>query len=87
MKDVRVQKIQSLTTNIAAVDRFRRFRLSQQILELYTDMIVGNYPYHATFRETAAVMQEFTQSGGLRSFGVYLLVTGCDDNSPQLMMA
>ncbi|KAE8656194.1 Early-responsive to dehydration stress protein (ERD4) isoform 1 [Hibiscus syriacus] len=35
-------------------------------------------------RETAAVMQEFTQSGGVRAFGVSLLVAGYDDNGPKL---
>ncbi len=35
-------------------------------------------------REIAAVMQEFTQSGGVRPFGVSLLVSGVDDDGPQL---
>lgn len=35
-------------------------------------------------RELATVMQEFTQSGGVRPFGVSLLVAGFDDDGPQL---
>ncbi len=35
-------------------------------------------------REIAAVMQEYTQSGGVRPFGVSLLVAGVDDEGPQL---
>ncbi|KAG0461238.1 hypothetical protein HPP92_021535 [Vanilla planifolia] len=41
-------------------------------------------PSHTAGRETATVMQEFTQSGGVRPFGVSLLVAGYDDNGPQL---
>lgn len=35
-------------------------------------------------REIASVMQEYTQSGGVRTFGVSLLVIGCDDTGPSL---
>eukprot|EP01094_Clydonella_sp_ATCC50884_P006118 TRINITY_DN1514_c0_g1_i2.p1 TRINITY_DN1514_c0_g1~~TRINITY_DN1514_c0_g1_i2.p1 ORF type:complete len:128 (+),score=39.89 TRINITY_DN1514_c0_g1_i2:455-838(+) len=35
-------------------------------------------------RQLANVMQEFTQSGGVRPFGVSLLVAGFDDNGPHL---
>ncbi|XP_027923649.1 proteasome subunit alpha type-2-A isoform X2 [Vigna unguiculata] len=41
-------------------------------------------PVTQLVREVAAVMQEFTQSGGVRPFGVSLLVAGFDDNGPQL---
>jgi len=41
-------------------------------------------PVTQLVRETAAVMQEFTQSGGVRPFGVSLLIAGYDDNGPQL---
>jgi len=50
--------------------------------------------YYLTYREhqpvnqlvkaSAAVMQEYTQSGGVRPFGLSLLVAGYDDNGPQL---
>lgn len=35
-------------------------------------------------RGVASVMQEFTQRGGVRPFGVSLLICGCDDDGPQL---
>jgi len=35
-------------------------------------------------RETAQVVQEFTQSGGVRPFGVSLLLAGYDDEGPHL---
>jgi 20S proteasome subunit alpha 2 len=41
-------------------------------------------PVSLLARELATVMQEFTQSGGVRPFGVSLLVAGFDDDGPQL---
>jgi 20S proteasome subunit alpha 2 len=35
-------------------------------------------------RELASVMQEFTQQGGVRPFGISLLLAGYDHNGPQL---
>jgi len=35
-------------------------------------------------RELGSTMQEFTQSGGVRPFGVSLLCAGYDDDGPQL---
>lgn len=35
-------------------------------------------------REIASTMQEFTQSGGVRPFGVSMLVAGYDEDGPQL---
>lgn len=41
-------------------------------------------PCHQNVKEIANVMQEFTQSGGVRPFGVSVLVAGYDDDGPQL---
>ena len=41
-------------------------------------------PCSQIVRETASVMQEFTQRGGVRPFGVSLLAAGFDSNGPQL---
>jgi 20S proteasome subunit alpha 2 len=41
-------------------------------------------PVSEIARETAGVCQEYTQSGGVRPFGVSLLVAGYDHEGPQL---
>jgi len=41
-------------------------------------------PVGALVKQTAGVMQEYTQSGGVRPFGVSLLVAGYDDDGPHL---
>mmetsp|Transcript_241 Transcript_241/g.611 ORF Transcript_241/g.611 Transcript_241/m.611 type:complete len:238 (-) Transcript_241:296-1009(-) len=41
-------------------------------------------PIRGLVQDLAAVMQEYTQSGGVRPFGVSLLVAGYDDDGPQL---
>lgn len=59
----------------------RRARKSAQRYKLtYQESM----PVSQLVRETASVMQEFTQSGGVRPFGVSLLVAGYDENGPQL---
>ncbi|GJN31655.1 hypothetical protein PR202_gb20076 [Eleusine coracana subsp. coracana] len=50
----------------------------------YWSCLQESIPVTQFVRETAAVMQEFTQSGGVRPFGVSLLIAGYDDNGPQL---
>lgn len=58
----------------------RARKTAQAYFTLYKEQI----PVAQLVRETAAVMQEFTQSGGVRPFGVSLLMAGFDDNGPQL---
>jgi 20S proteasome subunit alpha 2 len=41
-------------------------------------------PISQVVRESALLMQEYTQSGGVRPFGVSCLVAGYDDDGPQL---
>ena len=55
-------------------------KAAQAYYLVYKDVI----PVTLLARELAAVMQEFTQSGGVRPFGVSLLVAGYDDQGPQL---
>jgi len=55
-------------------------KLAQSYYRLYHETI----PVSQLVRETATVMQESTQQGGVRPFGVSLLVAGYDDQGPQL---
>lgn len=41
-------------------------------------------PVSQVVRESALLMQEYTQSGGVRPFGVSCLVAGFDEEGPQL---
>ena len=41
-------------------------------------------PVSQLVREVASTVQEFTQSGGVRPFGVSLFIAGYDDQGPQL---
>ncbi|GMP51792.1 hypothetical protein CsSME_00017884 [Camellia sinensis var. sinensis] len=85
-----VQKIQILTPNIGVVysgmgpDSRVLVRKSRKQAERYHRLYKEPIPVTQLVRETAGVMQEFTQSGGVRPFGVSLLVAGFDDKGPQL---
>jgi 20S proteasome subunit alpha 2 len=85
-----VHKIQLLTPNIGVAysgmgpDSRVLVRKSRKQAQQYKRLYQEPIPLSQLVRETAAVMQEFTQSGGVRPFGVSLLVAGFDDNGPQL---
>jgi 20S proteasome subunit alpha 2 len=51
-------------------------KLTQQYVTMYDDSI----PTVQLVRRVADVMQEYTQSGGVRPFGVSLLIAGWDDD-------
>mmetsp|Transcript_29449 Transcript_29449/g.74683 ORF Transcript_29449/g.74683 Transcript_29449/m.74683 type:complete len:234 (-) Transcript_29449:183-884(-) len=53
---------------------------AQQYFTTYRE----HQPVSQLVREQAAVMQEFTQSGGVRPFGISLMIAGYDDSGPQL---
>ena len=55
-------------------------KIAQKYMLTYGEPI----PTQQLVRELASVMQEFTQSGGVRPFGVSLLVIGSDDKGPML---
>ena len=83
-------KIQNITNAIGAVysglgPDFRilcqkaRKHSQEYFLKYREDLLVSNL-----CRETSAIIQEFTQSGGVRPFGVSMLVAGYDDEGPHL---
>jgi len=53
---------------------------AQQYYQTYRELI----PVSQIVREQATVMQEFTQSGGVRPFGISLMIAGYDETGPQL---
>lgn len=58
----------------------RARKIAQQYFLLYGEPI----PTVQLVQRVAAIMQEYTQSGGVRPFGVSLLVAGFDDGKPAL---
>merc|ERR1711920_1031002 len=59
-------------------------RRGQKASQKYYTVHREQIPVSQIVREQAAVMQEFTQSGGVRPFGISLMIAGYDDNGPQL---
>jgi len=55
-------------------------KAAQQYKRLYNE----NPPVNMLVKEVALIMQEYTQSGGVRPFGVSLLIAGYDSNGPSL---
>mmetsp|Transcript_112811 Transcript_112811/g.313606 ORF Transcript_112811/g.313606 Transcript_112811/m.313606 type:complete len:236 (+) Transcript_112811:212-919(+) len=85
-----VEKIQHITGNIGVIysgmgPDFRVLvRKAQKKAQAYYRMYKEDIPVLQITREIAAIMQEFTQSGGVRPFGISLLIAGCDHDGPQL---
>ena len=87
---VLVPQVVKLTDNIAVVysgmgPDFRVLcRKGRKSAQAYYRIYRETIPVGMLTRELAAVMQEFTQRGGVRPFGISLLVAGFDFNGPQL---
>jgi len=85
-----VGKINNLTENIGVTysgmgpDNRVLLRRGRKEAQRYFMMYKDPIPVSQLVREVASVMQEFTQRGGVRPFGVSLLVAGYDDDGPQL---
>ncbi|GJQ12148.1 hypothetical protein GpartN1_g3939.t1 [Galdieria partita] len=59
-------------------------RKARKFAQTYYQTYKEPMPVVQLVRETAFVMQEFTQSGGVRPFGVSLLIAGYDEQGPHL---
>merc|ERR1712070_1269695 len=88
--DSSAEKTATLTDNVGVVysglaPDFRVLvKKGRKKAQEYYMVYKENIPVSQIVRELASVMQEFTQSGGVRPFGVSLLVAGFDDKGPQL---
>jgi 20S proteasome subunit alpha 2 len=59
-------------------------RMARKETQTYYRTYKESAPVSQLVRETATTMQEFTQQGGVRPFGVSLLVAGYDESGPSL---
>lgn len=55
--------------------------------QIYYQKFREHMPTLQLARRTAEVMQEYTQQGGVRPFGVSLLIAGFDESGPKLYQA
>lgn len=84
------QKIQEINQTCGAVyagmgPDFRLLvRKARKRAQAYYRVYHEHQPTRMLVRETADVMQGFTQSGGVRPFGVSALMAGYDDMGPHL---
>lgn len=85
-----VEKISTCTSNIGMTysgmgPDFRVLvKKGRKSAQAYYLQYKDPMPVSQFVREVASVAQEFTQSGGVRPFGVSLLVAGFDDEGPNL---
>ncbi|PXF45382.1 Proteasome subunit alpha type-2 [Gracilariopsis chorda] len=85
-----IQKVSMITKSIGIVyagmgpDSRVLIKKARKAAQSYYQVYNESIPVGQLVREVASVMQEFTQSGGVRPFGVSLLVAGFDDEGPQL---
>ncbi|KAJ1644739.1 Proteasome subunit alpha type-2 [Coemansia erecta] len=57
---------------------------ARKIAQQYRRVYMEDPPVRILVKELASVMQEFTQRGGVRPFGVSLLLAGVDERGPSL---
>ncbi|CAE8581105.1 unnamed protein product, partial [Polarella glacialis] len=85
-----LKKIETLSGNVGVVyagmvpDYRVLLRKGRKSAQTYFKTYRETIPVSQIVREQATVMQEFTQSGGVRPFGISLMIAGYDDSGPQL---
>jgi 20S proteasome subunit alpha 2 len=85
-----VHKIESITDHIGMVysgmgpDYRLLVRQARKMAQNYFLVYREPIPTAQLVQRVAALMQEYTQSGGVRPFGVSLLICGWDDEKPSL---
>ncbi|OSX79289.1 hypothetical protein BU14_0082s0054 [Porphyra umbilicalis] len=90
MDESTIDKVTSITANIGMVyagmgpDSRVLLKKARNYAQSYYRVYKESIPVSQLVRQVASVMQEFTQSGGVRPFGVSLLVAGFDDEGPHL---
>ncbi|CAD5125256.1 DgyrCDS13498 [Dimorphilus gyrociliatus] len=81
-----VHKIETINKNIGMVysgmgpDYRVLIKQARKLAQQYDLQYSDNIPSGVLVQKVAAVMQEYTQSGGVRPFGVSLLVAGWDED-------
>merc|ERR1711934_241518 len=90
MDETSIEKTATLTENAGVVysglaPDFRVLvKKGRKAAQAYYKTYKEHIPVSQIVRELASIMQEFTQSGGVRPFGVSLRVAGYDEKGPQL---
>jgi len=85
-----LKKVENLSENVGCVyaglvpDYRVLLRRGRKTAQQYFTTYREHIPVSQIVREQAATMQEFTQSGGVRPFGISLMIAGYDDSGPQL---
>lgn len=85
-----IHKIEVITDHIGMVysgmgpDYRLLVRNARKIAQKYYLMYNQPIPTSQLVQRVAYIMQEYTQSGGVRPFGVSLLIAGWDDDKPSL---
>jgi len=88
--DSSLEKVAIISSNIGMVysgmgpDYRVLVNKARKAAQAYKRVYMEEPPTAILVKEIASVMQEFTQSGGVRPFGVSLLIAGFDEKGPML---